>query len=74
MIYSIYVLKVLHFDMKDLKGSFIIKVTPSIINENTYHILMKGKSSKSIKNNYKKLIREIKRAGGKVEFINKINR
>ena len=74
MTYSIYVLKVLHFDMKDLKRSFIVKVTPSIINENTYHILMKGKSSKSIKNNYKKLIREIKQAGGKVEFISKINR
>ena len=72
MTYSIYILKVLHFDMKDLKRSFIVNVTPSIINKDTYHILIKGKSSKSIKNNYKKLIREIKRAGGKVEFINKI--
>ena len=74
MIYSIYVLKVLHFDMKDLKRSFIVKVTPSIIDKNIYHILIKGKSSKSIKNNYKKLIREIKRAGGKVELINKVIR
>lgn len=72
MSYSIYVLKVLHFDMKDLKRSFIVKVTSSIIDKNTYHILMKGKSSKSIKNNYKKLIREIKRAGGKVELIYKL--
>ena len=74
MTYSIYVLKVLHFDMKDLKRSFIVKVTPSIIDKNIYHILIKGKSSKSIKNNYKKLIREIKRVGGKVELINKVIR
>lgn len=72
MSYSIYVLKVLHFDMKDLNRSFIVKVTPSIINKDTWHVIIKGKSSKSIKNNYKKLIREIKRAGGKVELINKI--
>lgn len=72
MIYNIYVLKVLHFEIKDLKRSFIVRVTPSIINKNTYHIIIKGKSSKSIKNNYKKLIREIKRAGGKVELINKL--
>ena len=72
MIYNIYVLKVFNFEMKDLKRSFIVKVTPSIINKNTYHIIIKGKSSKSIKNNYKKLIREIKRAGGKVELINKL--
>lgn len=72
MIYNIYVLKVFNFEMKDLKRSFIVRITPSIINKNTYHIIIKGKSSKSIKNNYKKLIREIKRAGGKVELINKL--
>ena len=72
--YQIIVVKVLHFDMKDLKRSFIVKVTPSIINENTYHILMKGKSSKSIKNNRKKLIRDIKRFGGSVEVISIIER
>lgn len=72
MIYSIYVLKVLHFDIKGLKRPFIVKVTPSIINKDTWHVIIKGKSSKSIKNNYKKLIREIKKQGGKIDFINKV--
>lgn len=72
--YQILVMKVLHFNMKDLKRSFIVKVTPSIINKDTYHILMKGKSSKSIKNNRKKLIRDIKRFGGEVEVISIIER
>lgn len=72
--YQIIVVKVLHFNMKDLKRSFIVKVTPSIINKNTYHILMKGKNSKSIKNNRKKLIRDIKRFGGSVEVISIIER
>lgn len=74
MIYSIYVLKVLHFNMKDLKRSFIVKVTPSIINKDTWHVMIKGKSSKSIKNNRKKLIRDIKRYGGSVEIISIIER
>lgn len=72
--YQIIVVKVLHFNMKDLKRSFIVKVTSSIINKNTYHILMKGKNSKSIKNNRKKLIRDIKRFGGSVEVISIIER
>ena len=74
MTYSIYVLKVLHFDMKDLKRSFIVKVTPSFIKKDTWHVIIKGKSSKSIKNNRKKLIRDIKRFGGSVEVISIIER
>ena len=72
--YQILVMKVLHFNMKDLKRSFIVKVTPSIINKDTYHILMKGKSSKSIKSNRKKLIKDIKRYGGEVHIINIVER
>lgn len=72
--YQIIVVKVLHFDMKDLKRSFIVKVTPSLIKKDTWHIIIKGKSSKSIKNNWKKLIRDIKKSGGEVEIISIIER
>ena len=72
--YQIIVAKVLHFNMKDLKRSFIVKVTPSIINKDVWHVMIKGKSSKSIKNNRKKLIRDIKRYGGSVEIISMIER
>lgn len=72
--YQIIVMEVLHFNMKDLKRSFIVKVTPSFIKKNTWHVMIKGKSSKSIKNNRKKLIRDIKRYGGSVEVISVIER
>ena len=72
--YQIIVAKVLHFNMKDLKSSFIVKVTPSFIKKDTWHVMIKGKSSKSIKNNRKKLIRDIKRFGGSVEIISIIER
>lgn len=72
--YQILVMKVLHFSMKDLKRSFIIKVTPSIIKKDTWHVIIKGKSSKSIKNNRKKLIKDIKKFGGSVEVINIVER
>ena len=72
--YQILVTKVLHFNMKDLKRSFIVKVTPSFIKKDTWHVIIKGKSSKSIKNNRKKLIRDIKRFGGSVEVISIIER
>lgn len=72
--YQIIVMEVLHFNMKDLKRSFIVKVTPSFIKKNTWHVMIKGKSSKSIKNNRKKLIRDIKRYGGSVEIISIIER
>lgn len=72
--YQIIVMEVLHFNMKDLKRSFIVKVTPSFIKKDTWHVMIKGKSSKSIKNNRKKLIRDIKRFGGSVEIISIIER
>ena len=72
--YQIIVMEVLHFNMKDLKRSFIVKVTPSFIKKDTWHVMIKGKSSKSIKNNRKKLIRDIKRYGGSVEIISVIER
>lgn len=72
--YQILVTKVLHFDMKGLKRSFIVKVTPSVIKNDIWHVIIKGKSSKSIKNNRKKLIRDIKRFGGEVDIINIIER
>lgn len=72
--YQILVVKVLHFDMKDLKRSFIVKVTPSVIKKDTWHVIIKRKSSKSIKNNRKKLIRDIKRFGGEVEIVSIIER
>lgn len=72
--YQILVVKVLHFDMKDLNRSFIVKVTPSFIKNDTWHVIIKGKTSKSIKNNRKKLIRDIKRFGGSVEVISIIER
>ena len=72
--YQIIVMQVLHFNMKDLKRSFIVKVTPSFIKKYTWHVMIKGKSSKSIKNNRKKLIRDIKRYGGSVEIISIIER
>lgn len=72
--YQIIVAEVLHFNMKDLKRSFIVKVTPSFIKKDTWHVMIKGKSSKSIKNNRKKLIRDIKRYGGSVEVISVIER
>lgn len=72
--YQIIVMEVLHFNMKDLKRSFIVKVTPSFIKKDTWHVMIKGKSSKSIKNNRKKLIRDIKRYGGSVEVISVIER
>lgn len=72
--YQIIVVKVLHFNMKDLKRSFIVKVMPSIIKKDTWHVIIKGKSSKSIKNNRKKLIRDIKRFGGSVEVISIVER
>ena len=72
--YQILVMKVLHFNMKDLKRSFIVKVTPSFIKKDTWHVIIKGKSGKSIKNNRKKLIRDIKRFGGEVEVISIIER
>lgn len=72
--YQIIVMEVLHFNMKDLKRSFIVKVTPSFIKKDTWHVMIKGKSSKSIKNNRKKLIRDIKRYGGSVEVISIIER
>lgn len=72
--YQILVVKVLHFDMKGLKRSFIVKVTPSVIKKDAWHVIIKGKSSKSIKSNRKKLIRDIKRFGGEVDIINIIER
>ena len=72
--YQIIVMEVLHFNMKDLKRSFIVKVTPSIINKDAWHVMIKGKSSKSIKNNRKKLIRDIKRYGGSVQVMSIIER
>lgn len=72
--YQIIVMEVLHFNMKDLKRSFIVKVTPSFIKKDTWHVMIKGKSSKSIKNSRKKLIRDIKRFGGSVEVISIIER
>ena len=72
--YQIIVMEVLHFNMKDLKRSFIVKVTPSFIKKDAWHVMIKGKSSKSIKNNRKKLIRDIKRYGGSVEVISVIER
>ena len=72
--YQIIVMEVLHFNMKDLKRSFIVKVTPSIINKDAWHVMIKGKSSKSIRNSRKKLIRDIKRYGGSVEIISIIER
>ena len=72
--YQIIVMEVLHFNMKDLKRSFIVKVTPSFIKKDTWHVMIKGKSSKSIKNNRKKLIRDIKRFGGSVQVISIIER
>ena len=72
--YQIIVMEVLHFNMKDLKRSFIVKVTPSFIKKDTWHVMIKGKSSKSIKNNRKKLIRDIKRFGGSAQVISVIER
>ena len=72
--YQIIVMEVLHFNMKDLKRSFIVKVTPSFIKMDTWHVMIKGKSSKSIKNNRKKLIRDIKRFGGSVQVMSIIER
>ena len=72
--YQIIVMEVLHFNMKDLKRSFIVKVTPSFIKKDTWHVMIKGKSSKSIKNNRRKLIKDIKRYGGSVEVISIIER
>ena len=72
--YQIIVMKVLHFNMKGLKRSFIVKVTPSIIKKDTWHVIIKGKSSKSIKNNRRKLIKDIKKYGGSVEVISIIER
>ena len=72
--YQIIVMEVLHFNMKDLKRSFIVKVTPSFIKKDTWHVMIKGKSSKSLKNNRKKLIRDIKRYGGSVQVMSIIER
>ena len=72
--YQILVMKVLHFNMKDLKRSFIVKVTPSFIKKDTWHVIIKGKSSKSIKNSRKKLIKDLKKFGGSVEVISIIER
>ena len=75
MIYTLFIIKVLHFNMEDLKNrSFIVRTTNGVVSRDIYHLLIKGKSIRSNRANFKKVAREIRKSGGKVEVINYLSR
>lgn len=73
VIYTVCIANITDYNIKGLSSPFIVKVTNGITNGNVYHIILKGKSVRSNKAKMRKLIRKIKRAGGKVEIINWIS-
>ena len=75
MIYTLFIIKVLHFNMEDLKNrSFIVRTTNGVVSDDIYRLLIKGKSIRSNRANFKKVAREIRKSGGKVEVINYLSR
>lgn len=73
LVYTVLIARIIDYNVMGLSSPFIVKITRGITKDNTYHIILKGKSVRSNKAKMRKLIRKIKSAGGKVEIINWIS-